>query len=164
MDIQNKKSYSFSVQQSPNSENEHTAIVSVSLCDGTMTVSNFGSANSNNVPSCDTLNILNAARNDAQTKIQDQMNHMASHAIGTDKKYVANIVKCSSDPIELPASKNKMNSSDAMATEGKKQYARSKALNYGVEINDLCKDLFKHKLDKATENEVNKMINMLDMM
>lgn len=149
----NKNFYNFAVHQSPTVDNDYTAIVSVSICDGTTVVSNFGCANSNNVPSCDTLNILNAARNDAQTKIQDQMNHMASHAIGTDKKYVANIVKCSSDPIELPASKNKMNSSDTMATEGKKQYARSKALNYGVEINDLCKDLFKYKLDKATENE-----------
>lgn len=73
MDTQNKKSYSFSVQQSQNSENEHTAIVSVSLCDGTMTVSNFGSANQATVNSYNTVDIINAARNDAQAKIQDQM-------------------------------------------------------------------------------------------
>ena len=80
MDTQNKKSYSFSVQQSPNSENEHTAIVSVSLCDGTMTVSNFGSANQGTVNSYNTVDIINAARNDAQAKIQDQMNFMSSQA------------------------------------------------------------------------------------
>lgn len=64
MDTQNKKSYSFSVQQSPNSENEHTAIVSVSLCDGTMTVSNFGSANQATVNSYNTVDIINAARDE----------------------------------------------------------------------------------------------------
>lgn len=160
----NKKFYNFAVHQSPIPDNDYTAIVSVSICDGTTVVSNFGSANSNTVASCDALDILNAARNDAQTKIQDQMNHMTSHSIGADKKYVADIVECTPNPIELPASKNKTNSSNTMASEGQKQYARLKALDYGVEINDLCKDLFKHKLDKATTNEVNKMINMLDMM
>ena len=81
MDIQNKKSYSFSVQQSPNSENEHTAIVSVSLCDGTMTVSNFGSANQATVNSYNTVDIINAARNDAQAKIQDQMYFLSSQTV-----------------------------------------------------------------------------------
>lgn len=166
MDTQNKKSYSFSVQQSPNSENEHTAIVSVSLCDGTMTVSNFGSANQATVNSYNTVDIINAARNDAQAKIQDQMNFMSSQtvchpAVSTGQKDSTYPVNSNFSTTALPPSQNKHGGGSKLASEKQKDFIKQLADRKRIHIDQLCMDMFSHGSSNMTGAEANEMIKHL---
>ncbi|WP_455552711.1 hypothetical protein [Desulfovibrio sp.] len=145
MDTQNKKSYSFSVQQSPNSENEHTAIVSVSLC---------------------TVDIINAARNDAQAKIQDQMNFMSSQAayypsVSTAQKDSAYPVNSNSSTTALPPSQNKHGGGSKLASEKQKDFIKQLADRNRIHIDQLCMDTFSHGSSNMTGAEANEMIKNL---
>lgn len=116
--------------------------------------------------SYNTVDIINAARNDAQAKIQDQMNFMSSQtvchpAVSTGQKDSTYPVNSNSSTTALPPSQNKHGGGSKLASEKQKDFIKQLADRKRIHIDQLCMDMFSHGSSNMTGAEANEMIKHL---